>query len=35
MTQNKLANVGSWFKNLGIKFWKGLVVSVKRFPYFF
>ena len=35
MTQNKLANVGNWFKNLGIKFWKGLVVSIKRFPYFF
>ena len=35
MTQNKLANVGNWFKNFGIKFWKGLVVSVKRFSYFF
>ena len=35
MTQNKLANVGNWFKNFGIKFWKGLVVSIKRFPYFF
>lgn len=31
----KLAGIGNWFKNFGIKFWNGLVVSLKRFPYFF
>lgn len=32
---NKLASVGSWFKKIGVKFWNGLCVSLKRFPYFF
>ncbi len=33
--KSTFANIGKKLKNLGIKFWKGLIVSLKRFPYFF
>lgn len=33
--KSALINIGIWFKNLAIRFWKGLKVSIKRFPYFF
>lgn len=30
-----LINIGKWFKVQGIRFWNGLIVALKKFPYFF
>ena len=37
MTAVKTAfiNFGKWFKGFAIRFWKGLIVALKKFPYFF
>ncbi len=32
---SKLKGFGIWLKDIAIKFWKGLVVSIKKFPFFF